>query len=587
MTSPTAGSPSPAIGSIPSGAGSPDIVRLAQTLLTLRGKEQQRLEHISKYVRGKHQPVYTPKGASTEYRWLAKHSHHNFLPLVVSVISQNLHVDGYRATGATVTESSTTEDPEPIWQAFRANRMISRQHGVHRAVVKYGAAYVTILPGRLGENDLPAGMKSVPVLRPVSPKRMTALYADEVDDEWPMYSVEEHAIADSTAPGKMRYVVTVMDDQNRYILTTRGASTKTLDYADTNDPLLLPGQQPIMAHGMGICPVVRFLYEPDLDGETDCSGEVEPLIEIQDGINFTTFNLMLAEQFAAYRQRYVTGMAAADETGRPARPFDPGVDRMFAAEDADTRFGEFDVTPLQPYLDTREADIRHMSTIAQVPPYHLLGAMINLSAEALAAARDGLDRKIEELQSTMTDSWRNVFRAAAKASGDKDGWADLTGAVVWRDTSARSFAATIDALGKAAQMLGVPVTELWRRIPGVTADDVNAWIDAVNEKDALAELDKIFQTASTGGQMTGPPTAAEPFQLGDVGQAPVGPPPPPPAPGSPAANQSPSAQASPTTGQTPPPPGNRAVPPSKLPGNQPKPKPPPGKQAAKPPGGKK
>jgi hypothetical protein len=577
----------PNIGTVPSGAGTPDIVKLAQVMLTLRGREQQRIRHISKYVRGKHDPVYTPKGASTEYRWLAKHSHHNFLPLVVSVISQNLHVDGYRPTGTTTIESSTDEDPEPMWQAFRANRMISRQHGVHRSVVKYGAAYVTILPGRLGDAEQPAGMKNVPLLRPVSPKRLTALYADEVDDEWPLYSVEEHAIADSTAPGKMRYVVTVMDDQNRYILTTKGSSTKTLDYAESDDPLLLPGQDPVMAHGMGVCPVVRFLYEQDLDGESDCSGEVEPLIEIQDGINFTTFNLMLAQQFAAFRQRYVTGMSATDELGRPARPFDPGVDRMFAAEDADTRFGEFDVTPLQPYLDTREASIRHMSTIAQVPPYHLLGAMINLSAEALAAARDGLDRKIGELQSTLTDSWRNVFRAAAKASNDKDGWSDLTGAVVWRDTSARSFAATIDALGKAAQMLGIPVTELWRRIPGATADDVNAWIDAANEKDALAELDKIFQIAATGGQMQANPTPANPFQAGDVGQAPVGPPPPPPAPGSPAANTSPSASASPTTGQMPPPPGNRAVPPSKLPSNQPKPKPPPGKTAAKPAGGKK
>jgi hypothetical protein len=36
--------------------------------------------------------------------------------------------------------------------------------------------------------------------------------------------------------------------------------------------------------------------------------------------------------------------------------------------------------------------------------------------------------------------------------------------------------------------LGVPVTELWRRIPGVTADDVNTWIAAAEKKDALAEL---------------------------------------------------------------------------------------------------
>jgi hypothetical protein len=202
---------------------------------------------------------------------------------------------------------------------------------------------------------------------------------------------------------------------------------------------------------------------------------------------------MMAEQYQAFKQRWVTGMAPSDESGRPKPPFQPGVDRVFAAEDPATKFGEFNETHLQPYIDSREAGIRHMSTISQVPPYHLLGQIANLSAEALAAARDGLDRKIEELQAILTDPWRNSFRLNALASGDKQGWNDLNGEVVWRDTSARAFSATIDGLGKAAQMLGIPVEELWRLIPGATADDVNAWVRAKQEyqakdvvKDAVA-----------------------------------------------------------------------------------------------------
>jgi hypothetical protein len=131
-----------------------------------------------------------------------------------------------------------------------------------------------------------------------------------------------------------------------------------------------------------------------------------------------------------------------------------------------------------------------MSTISQVPPYHLLGQIANLSAEALAAARDGLDRKVEELQSILTDPWRNSFRLNALAAGDKKGWNDLNGEVVWRDTSARAFSATIDGLGKAAQMLGIPVEELWRLIPGATADDVNRWVQAkqaYNAKDVVKD----------------------------------------------------------------------------------------------------
>jgi hypothetical protein len=151
---------------------------------------------------------------------------------------------------------------------------------------------------------------------------------------------------------------------------------------------------------------------------------------------------------------------------------------------------------LDPYINARDAAIRHMSTISQVPPYHLLGQIANLSAEALAAARDGLDRKISELQSVNTDPWRNVFRLSSKASGNIAGWNDLNGQVIWRDTSARSFAATIDGLTKAAQMLGVPVEELWRRIPGVTADDINSWLIAKQRADAQATIDAARQQAA-------------------------------------------------------------------------------------------
>jgi hypothetical protein len=284
--------------------------------------------------------------------------------------------------------------------------------------------------------------------------------------------------------------------------------------AEIDDPNL-GGQMPVASHGLGVCPVVRFLYEIDLDGDTDCTGEVEPIIPLQDQINFDTFNCMMAEQYQAFRQRWVTGMAPVDVEGREQTPFRPGVDRVWAAEDPGTKFGEFGESNLQQYLDTRESGIRHMATITQVPPYHLLGQIANLSAEALAAARDGLDSKIAEPQSNLTDPWRNVFRLTALASDDKEGWDDTNGQVVWRDTSARAFAATIDGLGKAATMLGVPVEELWRKIPGVTADDVNTWTKAKQQQEA----EVMAQQAVLNAQQ------AQAGQAGQAGQArPSGPP---------------------------------------------------------------
>lgn len=518
--------------------GTANLVDTVNRALMAREAEQVRLRRIANYVRGRQDPPYIPRGVNAEYRWIAKKARRNFLPLVIDVISENLHVDGYKPSGTTSNELAQPQVPQPEWEAFRANRMVSRQHGVHRAVIKYGSAYTVVLPGQMTSDE--EQMSNVPVIRPVSPRRMTAFYADDVDDEWPQFAIEVNIInvpnspfgqtnpgADNTSasvPGKVsaRMLVYVYDEANRYILTgpvVSDISMTKLQLAEPGD-VLLQGQSVIASHGMGLCPVVRFLYEVDLDEEEDCVGEIEPIMPIQDQINFDTFNLMISTQFAAFRQRWVSGMSPVDEEGREQAPFRPGVDRVWASDDPATKFGDFGETALQPYSTVREDGIRHMSTISQVPPYHLLGQVANMSAEALAAARDGLDRKIEELQAGLTDPWRNVFRLAAMASGDKNGWNDLFGTVVWRNTSARAFGATVDGLTKIAQMLQVPEEELWSRIPGVTSEDVASWQLAAQREKAQQLLAQILSQQLGGltvaGQ-TAPPSPVPPGTPGAPG----------------------------------------------------------------------
>lgn len=505
----------------------PDV---ATRVMAMREQEQKRLHRIGEYMRGRHDSVYVPHGAREEYKWLLHRSVVNFLPLVVAVIAENLHVDGYlptnpegEATDPAAAGSGTVKaDPANPWSIWHANRMQARQHGLHRAVAKYGIAYTVVLPGTM---QGPGGETvNQPVIRAVSPRRLTALYANDVDDEWPLYALEERVMRSDK--GEVR-VVWLYDEQNRYTLV--GKTTEPALYWPGQDAGLItgyawqgvPSGTPVIEeHGLGVCPVVRFLHDIDLDGEMDVSGVAEPLIPLQDQINTTTFNLLMSQQYASFRQRWVTGMVPDDEQGRPREPFRSGVDRLFVAEDADTKFGEFGQTDLAPILESREASIRHMSTVSQVPPYHLLGAVANLSAEALAAARDGLDRAISELQSVLSEPYKQTLRLAGLAAGNKVAWADRTSTVVWRDTSARAFAATADALGKVAQMLGVPATELWSRIPGVSAEEVARWKAVAESQGALAELNRMLESQVThGAETAGPPTQDEPFQAPALGRS--------------------------------------------------------------------
>jgi len=312
---------------------------------------------------------------------------------------------------------------------------------------------------------------------------MTAFYGDASNDEWPLFAVEVTDEKFKGGDGRLatRKLIRLYDDASVWRFTGDNEGRR-VEYSGRDE------------HELGVCPVVRYLNEIDLDEEEAVAGEVEPLIELQDQINSTTFNLLMAQQYAAFRQRWVTGMAPAlDEQGNPIEPFRAGVDRLFVAEDADTKFGEFGQTDLEGYLKSREESIREMATLSQTPPYYLLGQMANLSAESLVAARDGLDRKVEERKSSFGESHEQTLRLAGLAAGDKDAWQDESAQVVWRDTSSRALAATVDALGKLSQMLGVPQEELWEKIPGVTQTDVARWKTTKEQADALAQLNQMLE----------------------------------------------------------------------------------------------
>jgi len=272
-----------------------------------------------------------------------------------------------------------------------------------------------------------------------------------------------------------------------------------------------------------VCPVVRYRQRVKIvDGDDCVRGEVEPLFEMQDQLNATTFNLLMAQQYAAFRQRWIAGMVVTDEDGSPRSPFQAAVDRLWVAEDPDVKFGEFSQTDLSGYLQSIEATIRNIATVSQTPPHHLLGQMANLSAEALAAAESGLQRKIAERKSSFGESHEQMLRLASLAAGDREGWEDIAAQVVWRDTEARSLSTTVDALGKLAQMLNVPVEELWERVPGVTKTDVDRWRKAAErarrDADAMEQLNRMLDRQLNSSQPgePGEPGAAAGSDAGEV-----------------------------------------------------------------------
>lgn len=408
--------------------------------------ERTRLDNIDRWYRWTHDKPHAPRQSTTEYKALGDRSQTPWLGLVVTSVAQSLYVEGYRR--------ASDPDNAAAWSNWQANGMDARQIPLHRAALAYGLAYEKILPG-IG----PTG-ESQPVMRGVSPRRMTAFYEDPAEDEWPQLAVQvDPAKVGSERGWKLR----LYDDTNVYLLTADADASK-VTYVDTK------------VHDVGVCPIVRFANMLDLEGRAD--GEVEPYISVAARIDQTIFDRLVVQRFASWVVRTIAGMAPPETL--PDEEVAAFTERtklrlraedILIADDPDTKFGSLPATPLSGFIEARDADVKDLAAVTQTPPHHLLGQMANLSAEALAAAESAKTRKVIERQHTFGESHEQALRLSADVAGDKEGASDFSAQVRWRDVESKSLANVADALNKLST-LGVPVELLWEKIPGWTDQDV-------------------------------------------------------------------------------------------------------------------
>jgi hypothetical protein len=429
-------------------------------LLAVRDKEATRLRLIYTYLRDDPEERRLgglPEGAPHDVTRLARMSRVNLLKYVVNARVQGLYVDGFRTP-------SSPDNLDP-WTTWQRNRFDARQIGVHRAGLAFGASYVTVLPGEVrGER--------VPVMRGASPRKLTVGLGP--DDDWPEAALEQ------LTEKRWRLI----DGEAVYDL--RRGDGDAFELAD--EDIRIHGAT---YDGEKVCPVVRFRDTNDLDDPV--RGIVQPHMSLQDQINVTTFGLQVAQHYGAFRQRYIMGWLAETEN----KALEMGASRLMMFEDSpgDVQVGEFAQTDLRGYIDSREATIRHLATVSQTPVHELLGELINLSAEALEAARASHQAAVQENKLVMGEAHEQVLNLAGEMTGTV---VDPDGTVVWGDTRIRSLSEAAVAFGALVEKLGVPPRELWKRIPGIAQHEVEAWRAAADSGDAFADLEALLDRQSNG-----------------------------------------------------------------------------------------
>lgn len=390
--------------------------------------------------------VNIPPDADPVMRSLAIKSRTNYLPKVLDEYAGGCIVQGYK--------SGRSSDNSPGWAWWQANGLDGRQAGLNRVTFAYGIGYGVALPGDLA-----------PLMRFRSPLTMTAVYDDPMDDEWPVYALD-------VCHGMWK----LYDDECVYELPAGGSD-------GTIEP---------MAHEMGVCPVVRYRDRMLLDDEP--MGIIEPLISVQHRIDETTFNLMVAQHFAAFKQRYVIGWVPESEEER----LKAGASKLWTFKDGPdmVKAGEFSEASLTNIIDSSKSAKSDMASIAHLALQDIDSSSVaNLAADAIALLKSAKDDLLDEMKTSLGESHEQFFRLAAVAAGNEQAASDMASEVRWKDTGSRSLAQTADALGKITTMLQVPPKALWPKVAevlDVSDQDLVEWDRLSQEGDALTNLSNLL-----------------------------------------------------------------------------------------------
>lgn len=410
---------------------------------TLHQSELLTFNRIHDYTNGRLGYPSLPEGADDEVKSLARLSIKNVLGVVRDSFAQNLSVVGYR--------TATSKENLPAWANWQRNRMDARQGEIYRPALTYGVSYVAVTPGKEG-----------PVFRPRSPRQLIAVYSDPQIDQWPQYALETWI---DTTDGRPTRKGSFFDDQFIYPLNLgpilpQLASGDAERVSNMFPPQVLDEGAVPIRHKADYCPVVRYVNGRDADDLI--VGEIEPLIDLQRAINEVNFDRLIVARFGAFPQKVISGWSGTKE-----ETLEASARRVWAFEDVDVKASALPAASVEPYNSLLEEMMGHVAMVAQISPATVTGKMVNVSADALAAAEFQQQRKMASKRDSFGESHEQMLRCAAQISGDEGTAIDAAAEVQWRDTEARTFGAVVDGVVKLATA-GIPIEKLLPMVPGMT-----------------------------------------------------------------------------------------------------------------------
>lgn len=210
---------------------------------------------------------------------------------------------------------------------------------------------------------------------------------------------------------------------------------------------------------LGVVPVVPLYNRPRL-GKSPRS-EMADVLSTQDAINKLSMDLLVASEFAAFRQRYIIGAAPPldPKTGQyPDDYWKQALEEFLIIPKQGAQVGSIEATDLKNYVVAIEHEIQQVATRTKTPPHYFFLRGEFPSGESIVAAEAGLISKARRRMTHWEDAWSEVMQLA-RTIENRAKTKPVT--VLWSDPESRTENQHIDAVGKKRTMLEVPLEVTW------------------------------------------------------------------------------------------------------------------------------
>lgn len=410
----------------------------------------------------------------------------NLCPAVVDSLAERLTVTGWRSSEATTTTEDVTGTAmpgiparkrvtvvDPLGQAadtlWEDNEMQARSGDVHLEAIKSGNAYILVWPNRQ--------------LEPEFYPQTDAEFSLEYDPNELGVVARASKIWWLPAEEKWRLNVYLPDKICKYITREKmpnGISMAEDDWVKFNDPQTGPE----VLNPYGIVPAFHFankaVYRPGIS-------ELKDVMPIQDALNKSIMDMMVAMEYSAYRQRYIIGIEPeVDEiTGEPvdSNVRNYGPDRMMGVpgEKSEVEVGEFQSTDLQQFISVSDKFRSECARVSGTPLHYFFITSGDFpSGEAIKSAEARFVAKIKKRQEDWGPVWARAMGFAQSITESLPDEYEIT--PQWSDPQPRSESESADIAVKK-KAIGVSRSQLLKEA-GYDDEEIDRMLQETDEYEA-------------------------------------------------------------------------------------------------------